>query len=129
MIRMVGSAAAASERLYVMQQEALDYRNPSTRNEQRPVWPIVLASLGTCLFLLSMIWCGATWNVPGRFIFVPAGDAAMGFRSGSGWLSWIEYTDWDKREYSSWSLPWLAPLVLELLPVLLLLRRARKRAA
>jgi hypothetical protein len=110
-----------------MQQEPLEYRNPSTRKAQRPAWPVVLASLAGCLFVASVIWCVATWNSPGRLIFVPAGDAAMGFRSDNGWLTWIEYTEWDKREYPSWRLPWPAPLVVELLLVWLLLRRARKR--
>ncbi len=112
-----------------MQQEALDYRNPSTGGRERSAWPVVLATVGACLLIVSVISCIITWNSPGRFIFVPAGDAAMGFRSGQGWLSWIEYTDWDKREYPSWSLPWLAPFALELLPILLLVRRARRPAA
>src|SRR6188472_3259594 len=109
-----------------MHQEALDYRKPSTGGDRRSVWPVVLAAIGGSLFIVSVVWCLVTWNSPGRFIFIPAGDAAMGFRSGEGWLSWIEYTDWDKGESPSWSLPWLAAFVLELLPVWLLLRRARK---
>jgi hypothetical protein len=109
-----------------MPQETIDYRNPSTRNEQRPMWRLFLASLGGCLFVVSVMCCIMTWNSPDRFIFVPAGDAAMGFRSGAGWLSWIEYTDWDKREYPSWSVPWLAPLAIELFLVWLLMRHARK---
>src|SRR3954471_20324600 len=79
-----------------MQQEPLDCRTPSTGSERRPAWPVVLAAVGGGLFVVSVICCILTWNSPGRFIFVPAGDAAMGFGSSGGWLAWIEYTKWDK---------------------------------
>jgi hypothetical protein len=112
-----------------MSQESLDYRRPSTPPEDRSVRTIVVVVIAASVFIASLACCIATWDSPRRLLFLPAGDVAMGFRSTHGWVDWIEYTDWDKREYPSWSIPWLAFFALELLPVWLVLRRPRRPAA
>src|SRR4051794_19401673 len=98
-----------------MQQESLDYRRPSSIRGGRPVRLIVAAALGGSLFVASLACCIATWDSPRRFIFLPAGDVAMGFRSSHGWLDWIEYAEWSQSESSSlrWSVPWLAVFSFE----------------
>ncbi len=56
--------------------------------------------------------CGTCWVTtiqdPGRFIFLPAGDVGLGFRSFAGRLEWIEYASWDPAHLDTpwWSIPW-----------------------
>jgi hypothetical protein len=129
MLTRVG-AVPAIERRSVMQQEALDYRRPSTPMQRRPVLRMIVLAAASVLLVVSVIWCVATWASPGRFIFLPGGDVGLGFRSHAGWLEWIEYAPWmSNPDYVQWSVPWVAAFVAEGLVISLCLYRRRRPAA
>jgi len=77
----------------------------------------------------SLICCVATWQELGRFIFLPGGDVGLGFYSHHGWLSWIEYAPWDKKNmhYPWWSIPWGFVIAAELLITVGFVWLTRKR--
>src|ERR1035437_6268535 len=54
----------------------------------RTLLPVI--STAVCVFL----WVDSTVAVR-RLPFLPGGDAALGFKSEAGWLSWGEFTPWD----------------------------------
>ena len=113
-----------------MQQEALDYRHPSTPVQRRPVLGMIVLVAAIITLAVSVIWCVATWGSPGRFIFLPYGDVGLGFRSQAGWLEWVEYAGWmASPDYVQWSVPWAAPFVIEASVVALCLYRWRHRPA
>lgn len=66
--------------------------------------------------VISVCICVATWQDRGRFIFLPGGDVGLGVLSHRGWLSWIEYAAWSKRnpDYVRWSVPWGLVIGIEL---------------
>src|SRR4051812_10195900 len=109
-----------------MQQEALDYRRPTTPVQRRPVLRMIVLAAASILLVLSVVCCVATWVSPRRFIFLPGGDVGLGFRSYAGWLAWIEYAPWMANpDYVRWSVPWVAVIVAEALAIALCLYRRR----
>ena len=97
-----------------MRRNVLDYRELAAMPKPRAWRATAALCAGAALLIASLAWCIATWNTPGRLILLPAGEGTMGFRSYRGWLEWVEYTDWDKKEYPSWSVPWAGAVLLEL---------------
>ena len=113
-----------------MLPDAIDYRHPSTPVQRRPVLRIIVLVADAIAFAVSAIWCIATWNSPGRLIFLPGGDVGLGFRSHAGRLEWIEYAPWMANpDYVQWSLPWLAAFAAEASVMALCLYRRRRADA
>lgn len=44
---------------------------------------------------LVVLWIDSVFAVR-ELAFIPAGDAAHGFRSARGWLQWVSFTTWDE---------------------------------
>ena len=62
-------------------------------------------------WLVFLLWL-ESYSTTRRFIFLPSGDVALGFKSADGHLQWIEYAYWDREEpdYPLLSIPY--PLVI-----------------
>jgi HEAT repeat protein len=64
----------------------------------RTLLPVIPTAV--CVFL----WVDSTFAVR-RLPFIPIGDAALGFKSAAGWLSWDEFTLWDPVNPEA---PWIS---------------------
>jgi hypothetical protein len=127
--RLARASPATAAAVYSpdVDQETLEYRHPSTPVPRRPVFRGILLAAASVLLIISVAWCVATWNSPGRFIFLPFGDVALGVRSHAGWLDWVEHASWvDDPDYVRWSVPWAGVFVVEGLIVALCLYRPRR---
>ena len=96
------------------QLEPFDYRRPTTSVARRPVLRKRVLVTACVLFAVSAACCAATLSSPRRFIFLPFGDVAYGFRSYAGRLDWIQYAPWQQDpDWVEWSLPWPKALGFE----------------
>jgi len=89
-------------------------------------WPTV----GLVLLLLSfgVLWIDSLFHVR-TFIFLPGGDASLGFYSEKGQLFWVEYTAWAYSKDLYYMAHWSVRYWVLMLPiaVLLIWYVARKR--
>src|SRR5580658_7446213 len=110
-----------------MDRSILDYHR-SERSECRfPLFGQICLIAVHLLLVTSIVCCFLTWKSPGRFIFVPAGDVGLGFRSYAGWLEWVEYAPWDPRPDSvEISVSWMQTIAIEALAVVLVYLRRRQ---
>lgn len=77
-----------------------------------------LAGVICILCIACIAWCFATWQAPGRMIFLPAGDVGMGFRSYAGWLAWVEFAPWQRNpDHIQFEVPWIAVILVEILMI------------
>lgn len=58
-------------------------------------------------WLLFLLWL-ESYSTIRRFIFLPSGDVALGFKSAAGRVQWIEYAPWDRKHLDTpwWSIPY-----------------------
>jgi hypothetical protein len=69
-------------------------------------WPAICLS---ALFLaLAVLWIDSYFHIR-TFIFLPGGDAALGFYSEKGRLFWVEYTPWAHSRELYYTAHWHIP--------------------
>jgi hypothetical protein len=73
---------------------------------------MVKIALATLLLVLVGFWIDSSFHLR-RFVFLPGGDAGLGFRSTGGRLDWIEYAPWERtgqKDYIQFSVPYWLPV-------------------
>jgi hypothetical protein len=115
----------------VMPREMIEYRHEYRHAARFPVLRTTIFITTCVLFVVSIIWCIATWSSPDRFIFLPYGDVGLGFRSHGGFIQWVQHAPWMANpDHVRWSLPWVVGFAFEAsVIVLCILPRRRAGAA